>query len=85
MKPSNSGAVWSIFEPGLKYEYSGGGTTISQLILENTTSEKYEDYILKNILTPLEMNNSSFSQPPAKDKESFLATGYNYDKEVKGK
>ncbi|MBP2619628.1 serine hydrolase domain-containing protein [Chryseobacterium jejuense] len=85
LKPSNSGAVRSVFEPGLKYQYSGGGTTITQLILENTTGEKYEDYILKNILEPLGMNNSSFSQPPAKDKENWLATGYNYDKEVKGK
>lgn len=85
LSPSNSGAVRSVFEPGLKFQYSGGGTTISQLIIENTTGEKYEDYILKNVLTPLEMNNSSFSQPPAKDKESLLATGYNYDKKVKGK
>lgn len=85
LSPSNSSAVRSAFEPSLKFQYSGGGTTISQLILENTTGEKYEDYILKNVLIPLEMNNSSFSQPPAKGKESLLATGYNYDKEVKGK
>ena len=85
LKPSNSGPVRSVFEPGLKLQYSGGGTTITQLILENTTGEKYEDYMLKNVLTPLGMNNSSFSQPPVKDKENLLATGYNYDKEVKGK
>jgi CubicO group peptidase (beta-lactamase class C family) len=85
VKPSNSNAVRSIFEPGLKFQYSGGGTTITQLILENTTGEKYEEYILKNVLTPLGMDNSSFNQPPAKEKEKLLATGYNIDKEVKGK
>lgn len=85
LKPSNSIAVRSIFEPGLKYQYSGGGTTISQLIIENTTGEKYVDYILKNVLNPLDMNNSSYSQPPAKDKQNLLATGYNYEIEVKGK
>jgi len=85
LKPSNSGAVRSVFEPGLKFEYSGGGTTITQLILENTTGEKYEDYMLKNVLNPLRMSNSSFDQPPSKNKENLLATGYNYDKEVKGK
>lgn len=85
LKPSNSGAIRSIFEPGLRFQYSGGGTTITQLILENTTGEKYEDYLLKNVLNPLQMSNSSFSQPPAKGKENLLATGYNYDKEVKGK
>lgn len=85
LKPSNSGAVRSVFEPGLKFQYSGGGTTISQLILENATGEKYEDYMLKNVLNPLGMSNSSFSQPPAKGKENLLATAYNYEKEVKGK
>lgn len=85
LKPSNSNAVRSLFEPGLKFQYSGGGTTITQLILENTTGEKYEDYLLKNVLTPLGMSNSSFNQPPAKGKENILATGYNIDKEVVGK
>jgi len=85
LKPSNSNAVRSLFEPGLKFKYSGGGTTITQLILENTTGEKYEEYMAKNVLTPLGMNNSSYNQPPSKEKENLLATGYNIDKEVKGK
>jgi CubicO group peptidase (beta-lactamase class C family) len=84
-KPSNSSAVRSIFEPGSKFEYSGGGTTISQLILENTTGEKYEDHMLKNVLIPLGMTGSSYNQPPSKDKENWLATAYVNGKEVKGK
>ena len=84
-KPSNSSAVRSVFEPGSKFEYSGGGTTISQLILENTTGERYEDYMLKNVLIPLGMNSSSYNQPPSKDKENLLATAYENGKEVRGK
>lgn len=84
-KPANSPAVRSVFEPNLKFQYSGGGTTISQLILENTTGEKYEDYMLKNVLTPLGMNESSYNQPPSQDKEKLLATAYNNGQEVKGK
>lgn len=85
LKPSNSGAVRSIFEPDLKFQYSGGGTTITQLILENTTGEKYEDYMLRNVLTPLAMSNSSFNQPPSANKNN-MATGYTANgKEVKGK
>lgn len=84
-KPSNSSAVRSIFEPSTKFQYSGGGTTISQLILENTTGEKYEDYMLRNVLIPLGMNGSSYNQPPSKDKENMLATAYENGKEVKGK
>lgn len=84
-KPANSPAVRSVFEPGTKFQYSGGGTTISQLILENTTGEKYEDYMWKNVLMPLGMNESSYNQPPSQDKEKLLATAYNNGKEVKGK
>lgn len=85
-KPSNTKAVRSIFEPGSKFQYSGGGTTISQLILENVTGEKYEDYMKKNILTPLGMSGSSFNQPPAKKDENLLSTGYYANgKQVEGK
>ncbi|HEX9150579.1 MAG TPA: serine hydrolase, partial [Flavobacterium sp.] len=86
LKPANSQPVRSIFEPDLKFQYSGGGITISQLILENVTGEKYEDYMMKNVLTPLGMNNSSYNQPPSKERENLLATAYNaYSKKVKGK
>lgn len=85
LAPTNSAAIRSVFEPGLKSQYSGGGTTISQLILENTTGEKYEDYLQKNVLTPLGMTSSSFNQPPSADKKNLLATGYNGDTEVVGK
>lgn len=84
-KPSNSPAVRSLFAPNLKFQYSGGGTTITQLIVENTTGEKYEDFMLKNVLIPLGMNESSYSQPPSPNKEKLLATAYNNGKEVKGK
>lgn len=84
-KPANSPAVRSIFEPSLKFQYSGGGTTISQLILENTSGERYEDYMQKNILNKLGMNNSFYNQPPAKEKENILATAYNGEYQVKRK
>ncbi|MGU9938553.1 serine hydrolase domain-containing protein [Empedobacter brevis] len=84
-KPANSNAVRSIFEPGLKFQYSGGGTTISQLILEDTTGEEYADYMLKNVLQPLGMKQSSFNQPPSANKKNLLATGYNGKVEVVGK
>lgn len=84
-KPANSNAVRSIFEPGLKFQYSGGGTTVSQLILEDTTGEEYADYMLKNVLQPLGMKQSSFNQPSSANKKNLLATGYNGKVEVVGK
>jgi len=73
-RPANTKAVRSLFEPGKKYKYSGGGITISQLILTNVTNNNYADWIQKNVLQPLDMTNSSYQQPPTAP--SNLATGY---------
>lgn len=85
-KPANTKAVRSMYEPSLKYQYSGGGTTISQLIVEDVTGLPYDEYMWKNVLKPIGMTNSSYTQPPKKKIEKFLATGYYNDgKPVKGK
>lgn len=81
--PANSEPIRSIFEPNLRYQYSGGGTMISQVILEDISGVNYEDYMQQHILAPLHMKHSSFRQPPSSDKH--LATGYNKEKEVPGK
>jgi CubicO group peptidase (beta-lactamase class C family) len=71
---------------GLRLQYSGGGTTISQLIVMDVTHEPYDVYMWDHVLKPLDMTMSSYTQPPAKDKEKFLATGYRADgKEVETK
>ncbi|MFM9908084.1 MAG: serine hydrolase domain-containing protein [Chitinophagaceae bacterium] len=83
-KPANTEAVRSAFEPGKKFEYSGGGTTISQLIITSVTGRKYSEYMQKEVLTPLGMMNSSYNQPPTDT--TNLATGYyETGNPVKGK
>ena len=81
--PANTGAVRSQFEPGLRYQYSGGGTTITQLMLQDITQQPYDVYMWQNVLKPLGMTMSSYTQPPAANNQKFLATGYRDDgKEV---
>jgi len=83
-RPANTKAVRSLFEPGTKFKYSGGGTTISQLILTNVTNSNYADWMQKNVLEPLGMTNSSYQQPPTVTNN--LATGYYENgKQVTGK
>ncbi len=85
-KPANNKAIRSMYESSLKSEYSGGGTTISQLILQDVTGQPYDTYMWNNVLNPMGMSNSFYTQPPPADKENLLATGYYNDgKEVKGK
>ena len=84
-KPANTGAVRSQYAPGLKYEYSGGGTTISQLLVQDVTGQPYDQFMWENVLRPLGMQASSFTQPPASEPRSRLATGYlKGGKAVKG-
>ncbi len=85
-KPANSDAVRSMFEPGLRPEYSGGGTTITQLIVTDITHIPYDEFMSKKVLKPMGMSNSFFTQPPPQNKKSVLATAYREDgSEVKGK
>jgi CubicO group peptidase (beta-lactamase class C family) len=74
--PANTKAVRSQFQPGLRHEYSGGGTTISQLIVMDITHQTYDQWMWENVLKPLGMTMSSYEQPPAQEKLKFLATGY---------
>ena len=85
-KPANTEAVRSSAEPGKSVNYSGGGITITQMILMDVTKQPYDVYMQKNVLNPLGMISSSYQQPPSKEKENLLATGYKADgKEITGK
>lgn len=85
-KPANSDAIRSMYEPGLKSEYSGGGITISQLIVMDVTHQPYDKYMYNNVLKPLGMTGSTYQQPPADKKQELLAAGYRPDgKMLKGK
>ena len=85
-RPANNKAIRSMYEPSFKHQYSGGGTTISQLILQDVTGQRYDAYMWNNVLNPLGMSHSFYTQPPPADKENVLATGYYNDgAAVKGK
>lgn len=60
-KNNGPGRVELIMQPGTRWKYSGGGFTILQLIVEEVTGQKFEDYMQTEILIPLGMNNSSYS------------------------
>ena len=58
---NGSGDVRIIIEPGTRYQYSGGGYTLLQLIIEEVSGRKFEEYMQQEILNPLGMTNSSFT------------------------
>lgn len=72
-------AVKVIIEPQTQFKYSGGGYTILQLVIEEVTGMKFEDYMQKKIFVPLKMNNSSFII----DDKILKNSAKPYDKEAK--
>lgn len=84
--PANTEAIRSFAKTGNQFSYSGGGITITQLIIEDVTHQPYAEYMQKNVLDPLGMTASSYMQPPSHEKEALLATGYKPNgTEVPGK
>ena len=75
-KNNGPGRVEIIMEPGTKYKYSGGGYSILQLIIEEVTGQKFEDYMQAQILDPLGMTNSSYKI----DDKIMAASASEYNK-----
>ncbi|AJW62888.1 Putative penicillin-binding protein PbpX [Elizabethkingia miricola] len=81
--PANSKPVRSVKEPGIAFDYSGGGTMISQLILTDVAKKSYTDFIKREVFIPLQMTHSTYS---VKNDTFNIASGYYTDgKKVKGK
>jgi len=84
--PANTAAVRVDFEPGSRFRYSGGGTTVSQLALMDIEKKPYPDIAKETVLAPLGMSNSTYSQPLPPDWRKKAATGYRSNGlEVTGK
>ncbi len=50
-----------VIEPQTKFQYSGGGYTVLQLVIEEVTEMSFEKYMEQLIFKPLKMNDTSFT------------------------
>ncbi|WP_179021561.1 serine hydrolase domain-containing protein [Winogradskyella forsetii] len=75
-KPANSDRVEQHLPPNKEFKYSGGGVTISQLILMDNSNSTYEHFSNTNIFSPLGMTNSFYSMEFDKYPED-LAYGHS--------
>ena len=57
---NGSGDVRVIMEPGTRWQYSGGGYTIAQLLVEEVTGRPFADYMHDAVFAPLGMTSSSY-------------------------
>ncbi len=58
--PGADGRVRVGIEPGSTFEYSGGGYTLLQLLIEEITGETFAVYMQRTVFTPLNMQRSTY-------------------------
>ncbi|MEW4468949.1 serine hydrolase domain-containing protein [Parasphingorhabdus sp. JC815] len=63
--PGKSGVVKVGSEPGTSWNYSGGGYTLLQLLIEEVSGQPFTDYMAERIFEPLNMSQSSFDHKKA--------------------
>ncbi|HEY2963477.1 MAG TPA: serine hydrolase [Pyrinomonadaceae bacterium] len=78
-EPANTAAVRVDMEPGTKYRYSGGGVTIAQLAIMDIEKRPYPEIARETVLGPLNMTNSTYSQPLPDDWRKKAASGHRRD------
>jgi CubicO group peptidase (beta-lactamase class C family) len=75
--PGTDGHVHVGRAPGSRWEYSGGGFTLLQLMIEEVTQQSFADYMAQTVLTPLGMERSTFDEDVAESRG--IATSYSFD------
>ena len=64
------------FQPGSRWTYSGGtGLDVVARIIEIVSGEPYDEFVQKRILDPLEMTDTHYNLPPAKESRRVVIAG----------
>ncbi|PQA91176.1 hypothetical protein B0A69_18140 [Chryseobacterium shigense] len=77
--PSNTTAIFVDKVPGTPFRYAGGGYCVLQQMLIDLEGKDFTTIMKEKVLLPLDMKNSTFSQPLSDVQSQFAATAYNQD------
>ena len=83
-KPANSSPVRVTVAPGTKFDYSGGGYTILQLILTGVTHVSFPELMRAMVLDRVGMRFSTYSQPLPASLQKFATAGHEKGKVIAG-
>ena len=75
-RPANTPAIVVDFVPGSRWRYSGGGYTVVQQLVIDTTGQPYPEFMCNSVLKPLGMVESTYQQPLPTASADKTATGY---------
>jgi CubicO group peptidase (beta-lactamase class C family) len=77
--PANTDPVVVNAIPGTQFRYSGGGTSVVQLIMTDLLGKPFPEIIRELVLDPLQMRQSSYEQPLPPAREPLAAVGHPND------
>jgi CubicO group peptidase (beta-lactamase class C family) len=86
VKPANTAPVRVDLLPGKEFRYSGGGTSIVQLMLVDQLKEPFPQIMSETVIKPLGLTSSSYEQPQPAARRAIAASGFRSNgKMVQGK
>jgi CubicO group peptidase (beta-lactamase class C family) len=74
--PANTAPVRVDLVPGTKFRYSGGGTTVAQLALQDVLGRPFPRIMDEAVIRPLGLRNSTYEQPLPAERAAHAATGH---------
>ena len=74
---NGAGDVRLVHEPGTRWQYSGGGYTLAQLLLEEKSGRSFAEFMREEVLLPLGMQHSDYRWTD--DITRWAATPYDED------
>ncbi len=75
--PANNKPVVVDKLPGKGFRYAGGGTTVMQLLLVDTTGKPFAELMHESVLSPLGMAASTYEQPLPENRHPHAASGHD--------
>ena len=85
VKPANTEAVRVETVPGARWNYSGGGYTIMQLLVADVTGKIFPAFMGETVLRKAGMDRSTYEQPLPARLTGNAATAYKKGEAVPGK
>jgi CubicO group peptidase (beta-lactamase class C family) len=84
--PANTAPVRVDVRPGSTWRYSGGGYTVMQLLIADTSNQSFESFLQSQVLDVLGMKSSTYAQNPSPALAARRASGHQHGGErVPGK
>jgi CubicO group peptidase (beta-lactamase class C family) len=73
-----------IYPPGTVPAYSNYATAVAGYIVERVSGRPFEQYVAENIMRPLKMTHSTFSQPLPQELAPLMSGGYRLGSDSAG-